>query len=140
MSRREVRKHHRKTKTRGSKPVSQHRCKTKTRGSKSASQHRRKAKTRGSKPASQQSSTSASQYHSNAKTQGSRPASSIISMAKRRAQACVSATNELCVSVITTPITQSSTAHVMRGVNPHYGGFLGDDFTPETSRNSSVCY
>ena len=26
------------------------------------------------------------------------------------------------------------------GVNPHYGGFLGDSFTPETPINSSVCY
>ena len=26
----------------------------------------------------------------------------------------------------------SSVAHVMRGVNPHYGGFLGDSFTPRT--------
>jgi len=34
----------------------------------------------------------------------------------------------------------SSTAHVMKRVNPHYGGFLGDTFTPETSINSSVFY
>jgi len=76
------------------------------------------------------------QYRNNAKTQGSRPASSIISMAKRRAQARVSAANEPCVSVITTPITGSSTTHVMREVNLHYGGFLVEGFTPETPINS----
>ena len=31
-------------------------------------------------------------------------------------------------------------SHVMRGVNPHCGGFLGDSFTPETPINSLVCY
>jgi len=61
-------------------------------------------------------------------------------MAKRRAQAHVPITEEPCVSVITTPITGSSTAHVMRGVSPHHGGFLRDSFIPETPINSSVCY
>ena len=55
-------------------------------------------------------------------------------MAKHRAQARVSTKNEPCVLVITTPITGSSTAHVMRGVNPHYGGFLGE-ITPEAPIN-----
>ena len=40
--------------------------------------------------------------------------------------------SEPCVSVITVLITGSITAYVMRGVNPHYGGFLGDSFTPRT--------
>jgi len=70
----------------------------------------------------------------------SRPASSIISMAKCRVQACVLTVEEPGVSVITTPITGSSTAHIMRGVRPHYGGFLGDNFIPKTPINSSVCY
>jgi len=131
--------HWRNVKTRGSKPASQHHCKAKTQGSKPASQHHCKAKARGSKPASQQSSTPVSQYHNNAKTQGSRPASNIISMTKYRAQARVPTGEEPCVSVITTPIAGSSTIHVMRGVNPHYGGFLGDHFTPENPINSSVC-
>ena len=47
---------------------------------------------------------------------------------------------EPCVSVITDLITGSITAHVMRKVNPHYEGFLGDSFTPETPINSLVCY
>ena len=34
----------------------------------------------------------------------------------------------------------SSTAHVMGGVNLHYGSFLGGSFTPGTPINSSVCY
>ena len=55
--------------------------------------------------------------------------SSDISMAKRRAQARISTAKDSGVSVITTPVIGSSTAHVMRGVNPHYGGFLGDSFT-----------
>ena len=54
--------------------------------------------------ASQQCSTSASQYHNNVKTQGSRPASSIISMAKRRAQARVSIAEKPYVSVILLPL------------------------------------
>jgi len=53
-------------------------------------------------------------------------------MAKRRAQAHVLTANEPCISVITTPITGLSTAHVMRGVNPHHEEFLGDSFTHET--------
>jgi len=61
-------------------------------------------------------------------------------MAKHRAQTRVSTVEESCVSVMTTPITGSSTAHVMRGVNPHYREFLGDSFTPRTPINSSVCY
>ena len=134
--RREARKHHCKAKTRGSKPASQHHCKAKTQGSKPASQLHCKAKTRGLKPTTQQISTPASQYHSNAKTQGSRPASSIISMAKRRAQAHVSTAEEPCFSVITALITGSSTTHVMRRVNPHYKGFLGNNFTPRTPINS----
>ena len=60
--------------------------------------------------------------------------------AEREAQARVSVANEPCVPVITTPITVSSTTHVMRGVNPHYEGFLGDSFIPKTPINSSVCY
>ena len=62
----------------------------------------------------------------------SKPVFSIFSMGKRRAQVCVSTAEEPCISVITTPNTGSSIAHVMRGVNPHYGGFLGDNFTPKT--------
>ena len=85
-------------------------------------------------------STPVSQYHNNAKMQGSRPPSSIISMAKRRAQGRVPTIEEPCVSVITTPITGPSTARVMRIVNLYYGGFLGDNFTPKTPINISVCY
>ena len=70
----------------------------------------------------------------------SRPTSSVTSTAKCRAQARVPTGDESCVSVITTPITGSSTANVMRGVNPHYGGFLADSFILETSINSLVCY
>ena len=47
-----------------------------------------------------------------------------------RLEARVSTTEELCVLVITALITGSITAHVIRGVNPHYGGFLGDSSTP----------
>ena len=61
-------------------------------------------------------------------------------MAKREAQARVSTTSELRVLVITALITGSVTAHVIRGVNPHYGGFLGDNFTPQIPINSSVFY
>ena len=53
-------------------------------------------------------------------------------MAKQGAQARVSTASEHCVSVVTALITGSITAHVMRGVNPHYGGLLGDGFTPRT--------
>ena len=49
-------------------------------------------------------------------------------------------TEKLCVLIRTILITGSITAHVMSGVNPHYGGFLGESFTPETPINSSVCY
>ena len=45
-----------------------------------------------------------------------------------------------CVSVITALIIGSITNHVIRRVNPDYGGFLGDSFTPETPINSSVFY
>jgi len=44
------------------------------------------------------------------------------------------------ISVITALITGSITVHVMREVNPHCGGFSGDNFTPKTLINSSVCY
>ena len=47
---------------------------------------------------------------------------------------------EALVSLLTALITGSITAHVMRGVNPHYRGFLGDSFIPETLINSLVCY
>jgi len=52
-------------------------------------------------------------------------------MAKRRAQARISTATEPCVSVITALITGLITAHVMRGVNSHYGRFL-EHFTPKT--------
>ena len=42
----------------------------------------------------------------------------------------ISTANEPCILVITTLITGLSIAHVMRGVNPHYGGILGDNFIP----------
>ena len=58
------------------------------------------------------------QHYSSAQTRSSRPTSSIISIAKRRAQAYISVAEEPCVSVITTPVTGSSTAHIMREVNP----------------------
>ena len=74
------------------------------------------------------------------KIRSSRPVFSITSTTKCRAQACISTGKEPCISVITTIITGLSTAHVMRRVNPHHGGFLGDSFTPETPINSSVCY
>jgi len=61
-------------------------------------------------------------------------------MAKHGAQSHVLSASELRVSVVTALITGSVTAHVMRGVNTHYGGFLGDSFTPETPINSSACY
>ena len=47
---------------------------------------------------------------------------------------------ELRVLVVTALIIGLITAHVMRGVNPHHGGVLGDNFTPKTPINSSVCY
>ena len=50
----------------------------------------------------------------------------------------VSTASELRVPVVTALITRLTTAHVMRGVNSHYGGFLGDIFTPDTIINSSV--
>jgi len=53
-------------------------------------------------------------------------------MAKRRAEARVSTENESCVLAITALITGSITFHVIREVNPHYGGFLGDIFTRRT--------
>jgi len=110
-------KHHCSVKAQGSRPASQHHCSTKTQGS-----------------------TPAFQHHSSAQMRSSRPAPSITSMAKRGAQGRVSTGEEPCISVITTPITESSTAHVMRGVNFRYGEFLGDSFTPETPINSSVYY
>jgi len=57
-----------------------------------------------------------------------------------RLEARVSTTEKSYVSVITALIIGSITAHIMRGVNPHYGGFLGDSFTSKTPINSSVCY
>ena len=51
-----------------------------------------------------------------------------------RLKARVSTTEKPCVSVITTLITRSIIAHVMRGVNPHRGGFSGDSFTPKTRK------
>ena len=117
VSRRRVRssrlKHHCSIKTQGSRPASQHHCNTKNR-----TQHLR----------------------FNTTVVPERSESNIISMVKCRAQALISTANEPCVSVITALITESSAAHVMRGVNPHYGRFLGDSFTPETPINSSVCY
>ena len=74
------------------------------------------------------------------KMRSSKPMSGVTSTAKHRAQARVSTGEEHCVSVITTPITRSSIAHVMRKVNPHHWGFLGDSFTLETPVNSSVNY
>ena len=62
------------------------------------------------------------------------------SLAQKLPQAHVQTAEEPCIAVITTPIIGSSTAHVMRGVNPHHGRFLGDSFTSETRINSSVCY
>ena len=121
-----------KAKKRSSKPASQDHNNAKTPGTKSMSQCCSKTKMQGSKPASQ--------HHSNAKMQGSRPISSNMSMAKRRAQARVSTANDPCISVITTSITRSSTAYVIRGVNPHYRGVLGDNFTPKTPINNSICY
>jgi len=53
-------------------------------------------------------------------------------MVKSRAQVYVATATEPCVLVITVLITGSITAHVMRGVNSHYGRFLGDYFTPKT--------
>jgi len=75
-----------------------------------------------------------------AQTRSSRPVSSIISMAKCGAQSRFSTGEESSVSVMITPITESSTAHVIRRVNPSYRGFLWDSFTPVTLINSSVCY
>jgi len=74
--------------------------------------------------------------------QSSKPASSKVRSRhpKREARSPRSDTEKLCVSVITALITGSITAHVMRGVNPHYGGLLGDSFTAETPINNSVCY
>jgi len=57
-----------------------------------------------------------------------------------RLEAHFSTAEKTYVSIITALITGSITAHVMRGVNPHYGGFLGDSFTPKTPINSLVCY
>jgi len=53
-------------------------------------------------------------------------------MAKCRVQARISTTGEPCVSVIAIPITGSSTAHIISGVNLHYGGLLGDNVTLRT--------
>jgi len=108
-------------------------------------QHHRGAQTQSSRPACQTRSSTQSlklafQHHRDTQTRSSRLASSDTSTAKLRAQARVPTAEEPCVSVITTPISGSSTAHVMKGVNPHHGGFLGDSFTPETPINSSVCY
>jgi len=61
-------------------------------------------------------------------------------MAKCRDQARVSTAEEPCISVITTPITGSNTAYVIRRVNPHHGGFLGDNLTLENPINSSIFY
>jgi len=61
-------------------------------------------------------------------------------MAKRGAQACVLTASDLRVSFAAVLITGSATAHVMSEVNPHYGEFLVDSFTPETPINSLVCY
>jgi len=72
------------------------------------------------------------------KTWSSRPTSRVTSMVKRRAQARVPTEEEPCISVITAPITGSSTTHVMRGVNPHHGGFLWGSFIPKTPINSLV--
>ena len=62
------------------------------------------------------------------------------SMAKCETQARISTASELRVSVVTALITGSVTSHVMRGVNPHYGGSLGDSFTLKTLINNLVCY
>jgi len=53
-------------------------------------------------------------------------------------KARISTATELCVSVVTALIIGSITAHIMRGVNPHHGGFLGENFIPTINR--SVCY
>jgi len=47
---------------------------------------------------------------------------------------------EPCVLVITALITGSIIAHVIRGINPYYGGFLGDNFTHKIPLNSSISY
>jgi len=107
---------------------------TKTRSSKLASWHHCSAKTQGSKPTSR--------HHCHLKTQSPKPVSGRVrsprlarfrvGIQNARLEARVLTTGKPCVSVITALITGSITAHVMRGVNPHYRGFLGDSFTPET--------
>jgi len=57
-----------------------------------------------------------------------------------RLEARISTIEKPYVSVITALINGSITAHIMRGVNPHYRGFSGDSFTPKTLINSLVCY
>ena len=94
----------------GLKPASQNHCKAKTRA-----QNLRLSKARGPHPTTLQ-------------------------WLNVELEARVSTAEEIRVSVITVLITGSVTAYVMRGVNPHYGGFLGDNFIPETSINSSACY
>ena len=46
-------------------------------------------------------------------------------------EARVSIVKEPCILVVIALIIRSITAHVIRRVNPHYGEFLGDSFTPK---------
>ena len=136
--------------------ASQHHCNAKTQNSKPASQYHFSAQAQSLKPASQTrrsrraSNTTSMRKHrvggsrfnttATPKTWSSKPATSVTSTDKHRAQARIPTGEEPYISVLTTPITRLSAAHVMRGVNSHHGGFLKDSFTPETPINSSVCY
>ena len=69
------------------------------------------------------------------------PRLSITAIPRRWARSLrVSTVEAPCIAVITALITGSITAHVMRRVNPHRGGLLGDSFTPKTPIDSPVCY
>jgi len=114
------------TKTRSSKPAPWHHCRAKMQGSKPASRHHCNLKTRSLKPAS-------------GRVRNLRVARFGVSIQNAWLKARVLTTEKLCVSVITALITGSITVHVMRGVNPHHWGFLGDSFIPETLINSLVC-
>ena len=138
--------HQYSTQTRGSKPVSQLHCSNQDA---TRSPHQYSIKMRGSKPASWYHCSLKSQilkhatwHHCSLKTQSLKPVSGRVRSPRlvefeigiwnARLEARVPTTEKLCVSVITVLITGSITAHVMRGVNPHYGGFLGDSFSLKT--------
>ena len=137
------------------KPAPQHRYNTKTRGLKPASQLQCNNQDAARSPRPYISTVPRCEGQSSrpsciviTKTQSLKPASGRVrnprlarfgvSSWNARLEARVPTTEKLWV--ITALLAGSITAHVMRRVNPHYGGFLGDNFTPETPINSSVCY